>query len=121
MEETTNAERLIAYDFANRDLLKQALIAAGSREVKNIDLHHDGANKGLAMVGDALIRLILVDEWYSGQETRGRNNVRASSWRMGADSCQQQNAKRRFKNSLATNTSALRATEPTSTLTYSRT
>ncbi|KAF2158966.1 hypothetical protein M409DRAFT_30589 [Zasmidium cellare ATCC 36951] len=72
MERTTNAEKLIAYAFTNRDLLKEALVAAGSREVKNVDIRHDGANKGLAMVGDALIRLIIVDEWFSGQETRAK-------------------------------------------------
>lgn len=78
MEKTTNAEKLIAYAFTNRDLLKQALVAAGSREVKNIDIQHDGANKGLAMVGDALIRLIIVDEWFSGHETRGEEDFTGS-------------------------------------------
>lgn len=75
MEQSTNAEQFIAYAFTDRSLLKQALVAAGSHELKNIYQQHDGANKALAMVGDALIRLIIVDQWYSGQGSRGARSI----------------------------------------------
>ena len=71
MEESTNAEQHLRYEFVDRKLLKNALIAAGSSEQEEDSTLQDGANKRLAMVGDALIRLVIVDDWYGSRETRG--------------------------------------------------
>ncbi|KAH7117487.1 ribonuclease III domain-containing protein [Dactylonectria macrodidyma] len=55
-------ERIIQYDFKDHALLEEALSAAGaSLSVPMNDIERQG-NKRLALVGDALLRLVIVDD-----------------------------------------------------------
>jgi ribonuclease-3 len=58
-------ESIIDYRFAKSQLLEEALQAAGSA-MSNTSLTGDRhGNKRLALVGDAVIRLALLDPWYA--------------------------------------------------------
>jgi hypothetical protein len=64
MERQSDVERIIRYHFTNPQLLAEAFEAAGVSEL------HKGGNKRLALVGDALIRLAILDGWFpSGAST----------------------------------------------------
>ncbi len=74
-------EQKINYTFKNVQLPQQALQASKaslkSQETRNlaresVGLHRrpDG-NRSLAMVGDAVLKLTLVEDWYHGDESRG--------------------------------------------------
>lgn len=58
------AERIISYQFTNRLGLRRALQLAD-------DIHQDG-NKPLALLGDTVIKLVLVKEGLRRQATRGK-------------------------------------------------
>ncbi|KFY92573.1 hypothetical protein V498_04858 [Pseudogymnoascus sp. VKM F-4517 (FW-2822)] len=65
MEGQLDVERIIEYHFTNPQLLAEAFEAAGVSEL------HKGGNKRLALVGDALIRLAILDRWFpSGASTK---------------------------------------------------
>lgn len=64
MQEQQSIEKIINYSFTKPQLLEEALQAAGASESANgIEGNKDG-NKRLALVGDTLIRLLILDEWY---------------------------------------------------------
>lgn len=58
------AEEIISYRFTNRLALRRALQLADS-------IHQDG-NKNLALLGDTVIKLILVKEGLHRHATRGK-------------------------------------------------
>ncbi|KAK6357787.1 hypothetical protein TWF718_002093 [Orbilia javanica] len=64
-------QNIIGYNFKNIHLLEEALEAAGRAADHDAEGSVDG-NKRLALVGDAVLRLILVDEWYSSKGSRGK-------------------------------------------------
>ncbi|KAK6498286.1 hypothetical protein TWF506_004525 [Arthrobotrys conoides] len=68
MTNQASVQKIIGYNFKRIHLLAEALEAAG-RAVDHDTGSVDG-NKRLALVGDAVLRLILVDEWYSSKGSR---------------------------------------------------
>ena len=64
-------EETIGYEFNNRSILWEALQAAGSG-VTAVDGRPlmDG-NKRLALLGDAIIDVALIEQWYAGLEPKG--------------------------------------------------
>jgi hypothetical protein len=63
-EKVVNAENIISYRFTDRLRLRQALQLADST-------HQDG-NKYLALLGDTVIKLVLVKEGLRRHATRGK-------------------------------------------------
>ena len=63
-------QSILSYQFNNRELLLEAIKASGS----GLNLGHNRSalegNKRLAQVGDAVLRLVLFDEWYSSGTER---------------------------------------------------
>lgn len=59
-----DVQTILGYQFNNRELLLEAIKASGS----GLNLGHNRSamegNKRLAQVGDAVMRLVLFDEWY---------------------------------------------------------
>ena len=57
-------EKIINFSFTQPQLLEEAFQAAGTSESANgIEGNKDG-NKRLALVSNALIRLLILDKWY---------------------------------------------------------
>jgi ribonuclease III len=54
-------EWALNYKFHDQKLLQEALIAAGAGAVSPVNARKHG-NKGLALIGDAILRLVLVDD-----------------------------------------------------------
>ncbi|KAJ9213001.1 hypothetical protein DTO166G4_5331 [Paecilomyces variotii] len=69
-------EDSIGYQFKDLDILKEGFVAAGaSSAVKDTHVSLEG-NKRLAFVGDAVLRLIVADEWFpSGTSTATANKL----------------------------------------------
>ena len=71
MDDPTNVENIIKYHFTNSELLKEAMLAAGASTAdKRIEGDKQG-NKRLALIGDALIRLDIVDRWHASGANTG--------------------------------------------------
>ena len=66
-----NVESKIGYHFIDPSILWEALQAAGSN-VRQIGARRlpDG-KKRLALLGDAVLKLALLAEWYDGEEPKG--------------------------------------------------
>lgn len=62
-------EAIIGYTFANQQLGVESLCAAGA-------ITSDG-NRLLAMTGDVLLKLVLVDDMSQGGHTRGTSDIKA--------------------------------------------
>lgn len=59
-----NIEETIGYDFTNANLKEEALLAAGA-SVSDPAINGDPrGNKRLALVGDAVIQLVILEELY---------------------------------------------------------
>ncbi|KAJ8610565.1 hypothetical protein MRB53_038470 [Persea americana] len=56
-------ESQIHYQFTDKQLLHQALTASGAEDFDTIHSNQQRDCKDLALVGDALLRLIIVDDW----------------------------------------------------------
>lgn len=67
MEGQLDVERIIKYHFTNPQLLAEAFEAAGVSKL------HKGGNKRLALVGDALIRLVILDRWFPSGASTGKS------------------------------------------------
>lgn len=63
------AEALVGYVFLDKELLWEALQAAGS----NMTFQYPEGNKRLAMIGDAVLKLALLADLRSSNMTRGEN------------------------------------------------
>lgn len=75
MDAKKTLEQDIGYVFNSKDLLEEALLAAGaSNSSKEIDGPKQG-NKRLALVGDAVLRLVVLDEWYPSCTATGKNET----------------------------------------------
>jgi ribonuclease-3 len=59
--ENDQVERALNYKFHDQKLLQEALIAAGAGAESPVNARKHG-NKGLALIGDAILRLVLVDD-----------------------------------------------------------
>ncbi|PSN58933.1 ribonuclease III [Corynespora cassiicola Philippines] len=66
----------LGYHFINSNLLDEAFIAAGA-SVSRTDIEGPvQGNKRLALVGDAVLRLCVLDEWYpEGADTETGDNL----------------------------------------------
>ena len=65
-------ESILKYQFSNRDLLNEALLAAGApTSSKNIHGDNQG-NKRLALLGDAVLQEAVLEPWYSSNESTGK-------------------------------------------------
>ena len=78
MENYADIERTINYAFQNRDFLEQALVVAGSAQTQSIPGKYNCGNKRLALIGDALLCLSLVDEWFDEDKSRGNRPCNCS-------------------------------------------
>ncbi|EGX50819.1 hypothetical protein AOL_s00054g905 [Orbilia oligospora ATCC 24927] len=70
MVDQTKVENIIGYKFSNSDLLTEALEASGRAYTHDTEGGADG-NKRLALVGDAILTLIQLDQWYPSSDSRG--------------------------------------------------
>ncbi|KAF3317514.1 hypothetical protein TWF173_011162 [Orbilia oligospora] len=76
MVDQTKVENIIGYKFSNSDLLTEALEASGRAYTHDTEGGADG-NKRLALVGDAILTLIQLDQWYPSSDSRETaNNAR---------------------------------------------
>ena len=64
MASTKNLEDDIQYHFKNRALLQEALLTSGNDHKCNAVETGKPANKRLALLGDAVLRLAIVDHWW---------------------------------------------------------
>ncbi|KAH8753342.1 ribonuclease III domain-containing protein [Diaporthe sp. PMI_573] len=74
MDGATSLQNIIDYHFKNDKLLNEAILAAGASVS---DVQVDGnkqGNKGLALIGDALIRLAIVDQGYADGARTGESS-----------------------------------------------
>lgn len=66
-------EGLLEYAFQDRSYLLEALHAPGSGLDRVGNRAIPDGNRRLAMLGDAVIKSVILDGWYSTQEERGRS------------------------------------------------
>ena len=66
-----HAEAIIDYRFNDESLLWEALqsMGSGASQIRNREMSE--GNKRLAVVGDAILRLVVVEEWYRTAGLRG--------------------------------------------------
>ena len=64
-------EATIGYDFTDPLILWEALQAAGSGIRFAGTRHFPDGNKRLAVLGDTILQLVLVQDWYDSAEVRG--------------------------------------------------
>jgi ribonuclease-3 len=65
-------ESILKYQFLNRDLLNEALLAAGG-SASSKDIHGDvQGNKRLALLGDSVLQEAVLEPWYSSNESTGK-------------------------------------------------
>lgn len=69
-------ETIIQYRFNHTALLWEALQCTGIALDSEGQAVPPGGNKRLAIVGDAVLRLVLAEEWYKGSGTTGRCKYR---------------------------------------------
>ncbi|MCJ1279640.1 hypothetical protein MMC21_007464 [Puttea exsequens] len=66
-------ENIIGHRFNDPTILWEALQAAGSGLQSVGTRHFADGNKRLALLGDAVLKLALIDDWYGGVGSRRRN------------------------------------------------
>ena len=64
-------ESIIGYDFDDSLILWEALQAAGSTVRSAGTRRFPDGNKRLAVLGDTILMLVLVSEWYDSADVRG--------------------------------------------------
>jgi ribonuclease-3 len=64
-------QSVIGHTFAKPGLLKEALDTTGLRTAES--------NQRLAMLGDALLKMILLDDWYAGGSAKGTRATKSST------------------------------------------
>lgn len=67
---TSAVENIIGYSFSDPLILWEALQAAGASRAAGTRRFPDG-NKRLAVLGDTILKLVLVQEWYDSADARG--------------------------------------------------
>lgn len=68
---TRGAEIIIGYSFTDPLILWEALQAAGSGVTSAGTRRFPDGNKRLAVLGDTILELVLVEEWYDSADVRG--------------------------------------------------
>ncbi|MDI1491507.1 MAG: hypothetical protein OHK93_002716 [Ramalina farinacea] len=61
-----NAQSIIGYTFTDASILWEALQAPGAPRFDTNGRDFSNGQKRLALVGDAVLKLVLLDEWYRG-------------------------------------------------------
>lgn len=75
MSDLESLQARLHYSFKNASLLEEALTAAGAA-VSNGEVNEPvSGNKRLALIGDAVLRLSVLDEWYPGGATTGKSET----------------------------------------------
>jgi hypothetical protein len=71
----TCVQQIIGYNFADTNILWEALQAAGSDVylIKTRRISSDG-NKKMALIGDALAKAAVLESWWRKNESRGKQN-----------------------------------------------
>ncbi|KAI4266327.1 MAG: hypothetical protein L6R38_008818 [Xanthoria sp. 2 TBL-2021] len=64
------AQSIIGYAFRDRFLLWEALQSAGSPVLLAGGRNIPNGNKRLAVLGDTVLQLVLVEQWYAGGQAR---------------------------------------------------
>lgn len=62
----------IKYHFTNKELLQEALLTAGNDHSCNAVEVGKPANKRLALLGDTVLRLAIVDHWWEQGDSSRR-------------------------------------------------
>ncbi|KAJ5031714.1 ribonuclease III domain-containing protein [Bipolaris maydis] len=73
-----SVETILKYHFSNRELLEEALLAAGA-SVSSKNLQGDAkGNKRLALLGDSVLQEAVLEPWYNSKESteEGHNRVK---------------------------------------------
>jgi len=65
-------ESILGYEFRDHALLDEALLASGAGPSKSPDDTRKHGNKGLALIGDAVLRLVIVDDGIIEGASTGR-------------------------------------------------
>lgn len=68
---TQGVENIIGYNFSDSLILWEALQAAGSTVRSAGTRRFPDGNKRLAVLGDTILKLVLVSEWYNSADARG--------------------------------------------------
>lgn len=72
MPDLESLQAELQYHFNNANLLEEALTAAGAA-VSDLEVNGPvSGNKRLALIGDAVLRLSVLDEWYPGGGSTGQ-------------------------------------------------
>lgn len=74
MTPSDDIQGLIGYRFTHESLLEEALVTAGNEHPCNETEAGKPANKRLALVGDAVLRLAIVDHWWEQGDTSRRTS-----------------------------------------------
>ena len=75
MSDLESLQARLHYSFKNASLLEEALTAAGAAaSSRNVDGPVSG-NKRLALIGDAVLCLSVLDEWYPGGCSTGKSEM----------------------------------------------
>jgi ribonuclease-3 len=86
MASTKALEDKIQYHFTNRALLQEALLTSGNDHQCNAVEVGKPANKRLALLGDAVLRLAIVDHWWEQGDTSRRMQTPTYQWSWSTDS-----------------------------------
>lgn len=68
-------QNIIGYTFEDHFILWEALQAPGSITRLFGRRNMPDGNKRLAILGDTIMKLVLIEEWYEGAEDRGKNQI----------------------------------------------
>lgn len=71
MADTESFQNHLNYHFKNCSLLEEAFLAAGASVSRSDVEGPEKGNKRLALVGDAALRLAVIDEWYKDNSEPG--------------------------------------------------
>lgn len=77
---TRGVERIIGYSFTDPLILWEALQAAGSGVTSAGTRRFADGNKRLAVLGDTILELVLVEEWYDSADVRGMWAASCNAW-----------------------------------------
>ena len=71
LDTTLEVESIIGYNFTDPLTLWEALQAAGSGNTSAGTRRFSDGNKRLAVLGDTILQLVLVKDWYDSTDARG--------------------------------------------------
>ena len=64
-------ESILGYIFRDKDLLKVALTTPHKNKLEEGGMEGRDGNRRLTLVGDAVLKLILIEEWYDSGRDQG--------------------------------------------------